>query len=287
MRARLVMLTGTLVLALLAGGCDDDNKPGPGTPEDAGVTGDPDGGVDGGGGGTSAFACNVPRQEGCGSGESCHYTDLADGGIGSRCFAADCDVVLQNCANGLRCTYVERGDVTRRECVAAGTADEGTACTQAPTTDGGPTYDTCRQGLLCDAPQADGGTGFACRRLCHATSQCGTQDECNTVRRLPGTQELPLVCGAPSPRCDPFAQDCASPLSCYPSTSGPVCVGSGTLAEGSSCDFSNQCAPGHTCVESGSGKACRPLCRTSGEPRCSSGTCRPVDNNPGVGACVP
>ncbi len=289
MRSRLVVLTGTLVLALWAGGCDDDdNGPGPGSTEDAGVPGDPDGGVDGGadGGVGTEFACNVPRQEGCGTGQGCHYTDLADGGIGSRCFAAECDVVRQDCPEGRRCTYVETGGMNQRRCVEPGTVDEGAPCTLAPT-DGGSSYDTCRQGLLCDERQMDGGSGFFCRRLCHASSQCGGGEGCNTVRRLPGTVELPLVCGPASPRCDPFAQDCQSPLSCYPSTSGPVCVGSGTLGAGSPCDFSNQCAPGNTCVEAGGAKTCRPLCRTSGEPRCSTGTCRPVDDNPGVGACVP
>ena len=133
----------------------------------------------------------------------------------------------------------------------------------------------------------DGGTVFSCRKLCHATPTCGDSSECNTVLRLEGTPELPLVCGPPSARCDPFAQDCTSPLSCYPSTSGPVCAGSGTRREGESCDFSNQCAPGSSCVNAGGGfLTCRPLCKVGGTPACATGTCREISGNPGVGACV-
>ncbi|MFP2925852.1 hypothetical protein ACLESO_11660 [Pyxidicoccus sp. 3LG] len=293
MRARLVMLTGTLALTLWAAGCDDDDNPGPASVEDAGVPTDPDGGeptVDGGtrdGGGGSEFACNVARQEGCPSGQSCHFADLADGGTGSRCFAAGCDVVAQDCAQGQRCTYVRQGDATQRRCVEAGTAAEGAPCTLAPT-DGGVSYDTCQQGLFCKDEPVDGGArGFFCRKLCHATPQCGGQDECNTVLRLEGTTELPLVCGPASARCDPFGEDCTSPLGCYPSTSGPVCAGIGTRGAGETCDYSNQCARGSTCVNAGRGLTCRPLCGTSGTPACATGTCRPVEGNPGVGACVP
>ncbi len=294
MRARLVMLTGTLVLALWAVGCDDENKgPGPTPVDDAGVGTDPDGGGTPGDGGRDAgpggtdFACNVARQEGCASGQSCHFADLADGGTGSRCFTAECDVVRQDCADGQRCTYVGQGGATQHRCVEDGTVEEGSPCNLAPN-DGGLTYDTCQRGLFCkDERAADGGTAFFCRKLCHATPQCGASGECNTVVRLEGSTELPLVCGPPSARCDPFGQDCTSPLSCYPSTSGPVCAGSGTRREGEACDFSNQCAPGSTCVNAGSGLTCRPLCQPGGTPACTTGTCRALDGNPGVGACVP
>ncbi|NMO15051.1 hypothetical protein, partial [Pyxidicoccus fallax] len=232
------------------------------------------------------FACNVARQEGCPSGQSCHFADLEDGGTGSRCFAAECDVVRQDCPQGQRCTYVGQGGATQRRCVEAGTAEEGAPCTLAAN-DGGLTYDTCQQGLFCKDEPVDGGTGFFCRRLCHATSECGEQGECNTVLRLEGTAELPLVCGPPSRQCDPFGEDCTAPLSCYPSTSGPVCAGTGTRREGEACDFSNQCTPGSACVDTGGGLTCRPLCRPGGTPACATGTCRTVGNNPGVGACVP
>ncbi|WP_002636634.1 hypothetical protein [Myxococcus hansupus] len=289
---RLYVLTGTLLLALWGASCNGSDDPGPGGDGDAGMdagtTPVPDGGGSdgGGGGGGQDFDCNVARQDACAPGQSCHFADLADGGTGSRCFEAECDVVAQDCADGLRCTYATEAGGTRRRCVPPGTADEGAPCTLAPT-GGGVAYDTCRQGLFCrEAPEGQGG-GFTCQRMCHATTQCGNSGECNTVLRLEGTDELPLLCGPPSVACDPFGQDCTAPLSCYPSTSGPVCAGSGTRTEGQSCDFSNQCAPGSACVNAGGGLTCRSLCVPNGSPACSTGNCRALDGNPGVGACVP
>jgi hypothetical protein len=295
MGARLVLLGGALMLGLWVAGCDDGTTVRPstdgGTTQDSGTlpddSGTPDGG-DAGPGGRSDFACNVVKQEGCAQGQSCLYSDLDDGGTGSRCFPGACDVVRQDCAAGQRCTYVtlDGGD-TQRMCVAAGTDTEGAPCTLAASP-AGQRYDTCAQGLYCkEETQAGGGTGFFCRELCHASSDCASGD-CNTVLRLAGTRELPLVCGPPSARCDAFAQDCASPLGCYPAANGPVCAGRGTLEATAACDFSNQCSPGHTCVVGTSGGTCRPLCRVpSGSPACASGTCRPLTNNGDVGACVP
>ncbi|WP_223633379.1 hypothetical protein [Corallococcus sp. EGB] len=295
MSARLVLLGGALMLGLWVAGCDDGKTVQPptdgGTTLDSGADAGDSGTVDAGdgGGGKSDFACNVPRQEGCAAGQDCLYTDLADGGTGSQCFAGACDVVRQDCPSGQRCTYVGLdGGSTERQCVAAGTATEGAPCLLANSPPG-QTYDTCAAGLYCkDESQADGGAAFFCRKLCHATSDCGS-GECNTVLRLPGTRELPLVCGPASARCDPFAQDCESPLGCYPASNGPVCAGQGTLAEGAACEFSNQCSPGSTCVMTNGHGTCRTLCRTAGgSPGCANGaTCRAINNNSGVGACAP
>ncbi|RKH53617.1 hypothetical protein [Corallococcus llansteffanensis] len=295
MAARLVLLGGALLMGLWVAGCDDGETMKPpadaGTAVDSGVDAGDSGPVDpgDGGGGRSDFTCNVVKQDGCAAGQSCLYTDLPDGGTGSRCFEGACDPVRQGCASGQRCTYVrsDAGD-TQRQCVAAGTTAEGAPCTLAESPPG-QSYDTCAAGLYCkDEGLSDGGTGFFCRKLCHATSDCGSGD-CNTVLRLAGTQELPLVCGPPSAQCNAFSQDCESPLGCYPASNGPVCAGSGTLAPGAACEFSNQCSPGSTCVVSGGTGTCRTLCRfPSGAPDCASGgTCRAITNNADVGACVP
>ncbi|CAM3905418.1 hypothetical protein G4177_25475 [Corallococcus sp. ZKHCc1 1396] len=296
MSSRLVLLGGALLLGLWAAGCDDGETIRPpadaGTTVDSGVDAGDSGTVDPGDGGTgrSDFTCNVVKQDGCAAAEDCLYTDLADGGTGSRCFPGACDPVRQEgCPAGQRCTYVtlEGGD-TQRQCVSAGTATEGAACTLAADAPAGQRYDSCAAGLFCkNDVLADGGTGFFCRKLCHATSDCASGD-CNTVLRLPGTDELPLVCGPPSAGCDAFAQDCQGPLGCYPATNGPVCAGSGTLTPGSPCEFSNQCSPGSTCAVSDGVGTCRTLCRLpSGSPACPNGTCRAIANNGDVGACVP
>ncbi|RKH17930.1 hypothetical protein D7Y13_09175 [Corallococcus praedator] len=297
MASRLVLLGGALLMGLWAAGCDDGETirpPDAGTTVDSGTgasdSGTVDAGDGGGGGGRSDFTCNVVKQDGCAAGQNCLYTDLTDGGTGSRCFPGACDPVRQqDCPAGQRCTYVARdGGDTQRQCVAAGTGTEGAPCTLASDAPAGQRYDTCGAGLYCkDDALNDGGTGFFCRELCHATSDCASGD-CNTVLRLAGTDELPLVCGPPSARCDAFAQDCEGPLGCYPATNGPVCAGRGTLAPGAACEFSNQCSPGSTCAVSDGVGTCRTLCRVpSGSPACSSGTCRALTNNGDVGACVP
>ncbi|RJS18773.1 hypothetical protein DRW03_24225 [Corallococcus sp. H22C18031201] len=296
MRVHAVLSGGALLVALWVAACtgevgrrppvDSGQPSGPG--RDAGDGGSPlpDGGLNTT---PSDFTCNVAKQEGCGAGTTCLFAQLADGGTGSRCFAGACDAVRQDCPAGQRCTYATTSaGVTQRQCVAEGTTDEGGACTMSPDVSG-PSFDTCKKGLFCkDEALTDGGTGFFCRRLCDANTQCSAGTECNTVLRLQGTLELPLLCGPPARPCDALGQDCAAPLACYPSTQGPVCASRGTLSEGAACDFSNQCAPGSTCVRSGTELLCRPLCRfPTGSPACASGTCRPVDNNPNVGACVP
>lgn len=303
MHARLVLMCGAVVLgSLFAAGCDDDDpeeRPDASTGEDGGTHGkeDPDGG-DGGhtppadsGVRVSDFSCDVSRQQGCDAGASCHYSELPDGGTGSRCFTGPCDVVKQDCPSGQRCTYVLENGTRSRLCVEDGTSAEGEPCSLASTS-ATQRFDTCRKGLYCaDAPLADGGTSFLCQRFCHDSAQCTAPRECNEVLRLEGTLELPLVCGEPSARCELLAQDCASPLGCYPSKNRgtAVCVGIGGLGDGEPCEFSNQCARGSACVGPATGRVCRELCRhPTGEPGCPTGmTCQALADYSGVGACVP
>ncbi|MDY7229616.1 hypothetical protein [Hyalangium rubrum] len=292
MRARLIPLWGALLLGALGGlGCSDKG-PTPGTPSPGTDAGTRDGGSrpeeDAGHEPVpSPFTCEVSRQRGCDAGQSCLFRQLEDGGTGSQCFGGACDPVRQDCPDGQRCTYVRGDGGTWRECVAEGTADEGAPCQLGASEPLG--IDTCKKGLFCtDVALADGGTGFQCARLCHDTASCAAPRECNEVLRLPGTVELPLICGAPSQRCDLLAQDCESPLSCYPTTDSALCASTGNLSEGATCEFSNQCARGSACVRTGEGLTCRPICRyPSGQPGCARGTCQPLQSNADAGACVP
>lgn len=297
MRAHLLLLAGTLWLGVLSSvGCDDGPKGGPDAsiPEEAGTDGGPrDDGGPSPDGGTSAsdFACDVGRQSGCDAGASCLYTTRPDGGVGSACVAGPCDVVLQDCPSGQRCTYVLANGTRTRQCVEEGTSAEGDPCSLASAS-GEPRFDTCQRGLSCaDTATADGGTRFQCQRFCHGSAQCGAPQECNVALRLSGTRELPLLCGPPSARCGLLAQDCVEPLGCYPSgTPGAAaCAASGARPTGAPCEFSNQCERGSVCVGTGAERACAPLCALpSGTPGCASGTtCQPLTGHPDVGACVP
>jgi hypothetical protein len=292
MRVHLVPLWGALLLgALGAIGCEDKGPTG--GPKDSGEDGKdagPQAPEDGGPqppGPRSDFTCEVARQRGCDGGLSCLFHQLDDGGTGSGCFAGPCDPVLQNCPGGQRCTYARGDGGTSRLCVAEGTADEGEPCQLSASEPLG--VDTCKKGLFCtNVAQSDGGTAFQCARFCHATATCTAPRECNEVLRLAGTAELPLICGAPSQRCDLLAQDCAAPLSCYPTNGTPLCASTGSLGEGAPCEFSNQCARGSACVKTGDVLTCRELCRyPTGQPACASGTCQPLQGGTNAGACIP
>lgn len=291
MHARLFPLWGALLLGALGGiGCNDKGPTGGPPPPggngtDGGTQPTEDGGLVPG---NSDFACDVARQRGCGTGQSCFFYQLGDGGTGSGCFGGACDPVEQNCPGGQRCTYARGDGGTFRACVAEGTKNENEPCQLASAEPLG--IDTCKKGLFCvDMPRPDGGAVFQCGRLCHGTDSCTTPLECNEVLRLNGTTELPLFCGAPSQRCDLLTQNCEGPLSCYPANGNALCATTGNLAEGSPCEFSNQCARGSACVRTGTVLTCRPLCRLpSGQPGCPAGRrCEALQGIPGAGACIP
>ncbi|WP_239576489.1 hypothetical protein [Archangium primigenium] len=297
MRADFLLWSGVLLIGLTMGACGGDNTGSPGS--DAGVIldgGGGDGGVPPGDGGPQeppvASGCDVAKQTGCGAGETCLRGTLAGGGQGNVCFAAECDVVAQNCAVGSRCTYVTRGDVTARRCVptGSGTVAEGASCASTATVDGD-FYDNCQPGLACTSQEtpSGGSTPYTCKRFCYGGEGCRAPQDCVEVVRFTGTNELPRVCGAPGAACDVLAQGCASPLACYPSPqSGNVCVTAGALGAGQTCTYSNDCAPGSACVSEGARFVCRALCRSpSGSPSCASGRCEPLQNASGVGVCVP
>ncbi len=236
----------------------------------------------------SDFTCQVARQRGCDAGLSCLFHQLEDGGTGSQCFAGACDPVRQDCPGAQRCTYARADGGTRRVCVAEGTADEGAPCQLSTSDPLG--IDTCKKGLFCtNVAQTDGGTAFQCARFCHDTATCTAPRECNEVLRLGRTAELPLICGAPSERCDLLTQDCAPPLSCYPTSTAALCASTGSLAEGAPCEFSNQCARGSACVRTGDVLTCRTICRyPTGQPDCPAGrTCQALQGSTGAGACIP
>ncbi|SEL12377.1 hypothetical protein SAMN05444354_10442 [Stigmatella aurantiaca] len=287
MRAHPIWLWSALVAGVLVGslGCEGGSSGRP----DAGLDGGPgDGGDAGPDGGPSAFTCDVPRQSGCNPGELCLFYRWENGVLGSRCLTGACDPVQQDCPSGQRCTYVRTADKTERACVEDGTADEGNPCRLSGPAEG-QGVDNCKKGLFCtDVLQEDGGTAFRCAKLCHGTQQCGASLQCNEVLWLNGTEETPLVCGGRAKPCDLLAQDCESPLGCYPTTGTPSCTIQGTLVDGAGCEFSNQCPSGSACVGTGSQKACRPLCRLpDGQPSCAQGSCQPLQGHPDVGACVP
>ncbi|MFZ5470527.1 MAG: hypothetical protein ACOZIN_13910 [Myxococcota bacterium] len=224
--------------------------------------------------------CSLSMQA-CDAGQSCLLTALEDGGQATRCAGGACDLVLQNCPVGEKCTYVSDAGGFERGCAPEGTADEGSPCT------GTPSSNTCRAGLVCALRELpDGGVDTACARFCNTTAQCTSPKLCNVVLTLAGTAERPTLCGDPPPSCDLFAQDCQRLNdACYPSGSVAACFPEGTLGDGEACVYSNDCVKGSACTGGGNGFTCRPLCGTGGAPACASGTCVSLLGFADVGVC--
>lgn len=73
--------------------------------------------------------------------------------------------------------------------------------------------------------------------------------------------------------CDLFAQDCNSGRGCYPTLVSPVCAdqSASSKLEDEPCTYVNDCAPGFTCANLGSGEVCHQICRASGgSPSCAT-----------------
>jgi hypothetical protein len=205
---------------------------------------------------------------------SCTETVLVDGGIGKRCVAGACDVVLQDCDAGLECAYEDGG----RTCVPAGSLPEGASCAEQ--------VSGCQRGLTCTFASADGGS--VCSRFCRLDSDCTSPQTCYTTVVLPNTTELPLVCADPPMTCDLLMQNCAdSSQACYPTSTTPACYPAGTSAVGASCTFSNDCVKGSACVGNLGARSCRSFCAyPTGIPECATGACMQLSSSATVGACI-
>ncbi len=279
-KPQLWLASSLVAAALVVYSCSSGSVPpeAPNLLEDAGP---PDAGDAGTDAGNPDLLCTVADADAC-DGGSCLLYLMDDGGLGSKCFTGECDVVAQNCDAGLKCTYV--GDAgLARGCVADGTIDEGQPCTGSPATN------QCKQGLVCAARlQSDGGVANECVRFCRADAQCTQPQLCNIVFHMNGTEERPLTCGEPPPTCDVFAQDCPRAIdSCYPGTGTPACYPTGTKPDGTACQFANDCVRGSACINQQGVLSCHPMCRfPSGTPSCASGTCTKLNNNPDVGVCL-
>jgi hypothetical protein len=200
----------------------------------------------------------------------------------TECLGGPCDVVLQDCSgSGRKCAYGVDGG---RDCFPDGTLDLGASCGGAITAD-------CKKGLTCvDGPLPDGGTGESCLKFCRTDGDCTGGQRCYVNLDVGGT-ELPMVCAAPPPSCDVFAQDCTvAGTACYPTTSGPACYSEGNVGVGGTCMFANECGPRMTCAKLSGGMAtttCHLLCATDGgQPYCpDAGVCGTLTGLNGLGAC--
>lgn len=267
-------LLGTLLLL----GCPDGDNNGVDAGTDAG---DQDASTEVDAGPTT---CDVEAQD-CPGTQIC--IQVLDAGQLSPVCRDGCGLVAQECPLGEKCTWatVDGGPIARTCRPAGGSSGENESCTAF---EGG--EDSCAPGLVCLLEDASA-TQNTCRRYCNADADCAGEQRCQEQSSFPpGTDERPRLCVDPPSGCDPFAPACASPSEgCYPAADGGICVTAGDAEPGAPCSFSNDCAPGNTCISRADAGTCAALCRfpvDAGPPACAAGTCTPLSNAT-VGVCVP
>ena len=235
-------------------------------------------------------AANCPAD--CGDG---------DGGVPTDGPVAACNAIAgTGCASGEKCTWAEEvanPDLGRTDCVAAGAAAEGDACTYSDHADGN--YDDCAAGLYC--------IGGVCTEICGQAENvnCDANEACVLISGLFTDTTNTGVC---QPGCNPVAADpgCATDEGCFlnlstgnSSCSGacangdnPACnagfTGATAVGENScssqwgtqhcNCEYTNACANGYGCIlindpVSATDLVCAYYCDTTGTP--NAPTCPP------------
>jgi hypothetical protein len=200
-----------------------------------------------------------------------------------RC-TLDCDVWLQDCPEGAKCTLWANDGGSQhnaRRCVPVDAEPQAPGEPCVVTGDLYSGVDNCELGALCWYLDSDTQEG-ECVGLCDGSPESPTCAEPGTVCALKGDR-LAVLC---LPTCDPLAQDCAEGRLCLPALDSFVCEvdgWSGAGAYGDPCEYANACDPGLVCLspeyvpDCMAGGCCSPFCETTAPNTC-----------PGDGqACIP
>jgi hypothetical protein len=216
--------------------------------------------------------------------------------------APSCDPVKQDCTDATKKCTLFTDDTTgqtppARTCVAdTGTNTDGQTCTRVTLGD-----DDCKKGFLCTLRGVPDG-GLACRKMCHATSDCNPNEKCT------GNVSDDVTDGICVPSCDAFSTTCGAGNTCgtlfadiTSTMATPVyvltCRTAGTAQVGDACT-GNECGPDTLCLpDQAGGGTCAPLCNNThscGQPDPGDGgssddgggtiSCEPLIGSAGV--CV-
>ena len=204
----------------------------------------------------------------------------AEGGGNCTAVKGDCDLVLQDCADGpsaqkRECVVSGSGNAFTTRCVPVQGSQQlptGRAC--CPNNAGG---NPCLPGLSCVGdPCVDGGpvTGRCSPACCEGdNAACGTSQPegiagaCDiTLFDDMSNTELHRVCSYRE-RCKPFREEpCQVGQTCLVEdqlgTAG--CISSQNKPLGAGCTYGNDCADGLFCLNIGDGGVCRMMCLTPG-----------------------
>jgi hypothetical protein len=198
----------------------------------------------------------------------------AGGDAGTSDAGALCDVVSQTgCAAGDKCALGSDGG---NVCVAQGTVTLGESCSFSATS-----VDDCVGGEVCVAETASVAT---CHEFCTSDSDCtqpavasgGTAEPSNVGHCLLqlGQSAVSVCTVACNPVTAAGASGCAPGTACAVGITSAMievtdCEAAGMGAEGATCTFSRDCAPGLACIDNGATSHCRQVCRTGVTSDCS------------------
>ena len=176
--------------------------------------------------------------------------------------APTCDPVAQTCTDPAQKCTLFTDDTTGqtpadRTCVAVkGTNADGQTCTRVSLGD-----DDCAKGLLCTIRGVPGG-GLACRKMCHAATDCNPGEKCTSPNATDPTDGICV------PSCTPFSTTCGTGNTCgtiytditYTDQNQVFvftcrAVGPGVLGDG--CMGNEECGPNLYCDNQGT---CSALC---------------------------
>jgi hypothetical protein len=207
----------------------------------------------------------------CDAGETVANCPADCGGTG-QC-TTDADILAQNGCAGQACDL--NADGTAAECRATGTAAHYGSCT---------TSTDCMAGDGCIS--TDGGVTANCLPYCipGGTPTCPGAGVCGATVENHPTLGLCLE----GDNCDPMAQTgCGTGEACYllNSAGDTMCGTAGAGAQGTSCEYLNDCAGGLLCYGNPGTSTCEPLC--DGSHACTTGTCADLGITawPGLGVC--
>ncbi len=183
----------------------------------------------------------------------------------------ECDPLLQDCADPDKRCIIDRGTTETGPHTTCDDffGDQGeTEVCERPTDELG--MDTCAARLVCviwEMPYSDPQLR-QCLPYCHSDGDCAAGEQCMS---LSGSQWT----GACTRTCDLFGDDCSDGTGCYSGNTltgwSSLCVPEGSGQISDPCTYSNDCAPGMTCVIYSTGNECMPVCDDA-HP-CESGTC--------------
>jgi hypothetical protein len=187
---------------------------------------------------------------------------------------SDCDVWLQDCPAGQKCSWELVDGAARQSCVPLDPEANppGEPCTMYG--DPGSGHDDCELGAICS--WLDDNNVGVCLALCQGSPEDPSCEGVGMPALCQPCPDCPSLC---VPTCNPLLDECGPGYACTPNAGDFTCLPAGQLGEGglgAPCEYSIQCQAGFGCIDAASvpgceaAGCCSPFCDL-GSPECPPG----------------